>query len=57
MDYVITHWQEIASIGIVALATVLLIRAGVKERKNKKDCSGCSLVEIRNKQKYTLHKH
>ncbi len=57
MDYIIAHWQELTSLVIVAVTVLLLIRAIVIERKHKRDCSGCTLVEIRGRQKYTLPKH
>lgn len=56
MDYFIANWQEIISLGIVMLTLILMIRSEMQSRRNKKDCSGCALVEIRAKQRYTLRK-
>jgi hypothetical protein len=54
MDYFITDWQEIASIVIVALTVFLLVRNELRNRKHKKDCGNCALIEIRERQRYRL---
>ncbi|MFA6467313.1 MAG: hypothetical protein WCW35_00315 [Bacteroidota bacterium] len=56
MDTIITNWQEYCSLGIVAVTVVLMIRSEILQRKNKKDCSTCALVQIRSRQRYSLRK-
>ncbi len=48
------NWQEIISLLIVAVTIVLLVRNELQNRKNKKDCGNCALVEIRERQRYKL---
>ncbi len=55
MDYFMMHWQEIASLIIVVITIILLVRNELNNRKHKKDCGNCALVEIRERQRYKLH--
>jgi len=48
------HWQEITSLFIVAVTIILLVRNELLNRKNKKDCGNCTLIEIRERQRYKL---
>ncbi|MFA6455834.1 MAG: hypothetical protein WCW40_03350 [Bacteroidota bacterium] len=56
MDTLISNWQEYSALGIVAVTVVLMVRSELRQRKNKKDCSNCALVEIRSRQRYSLRK-
>jgi|GEM_PF-5056636 len=56
MDYIITHWQEITSLGIVAFTVILMIRGEIHARKNKKDCSNCALATLKSRQRYEQRK-
>lgn len=53
MDYIITHWQEITSLGIVAFTVILMIRSEIHARKNKKDCGNCTLAAMKSQVRYT----
>ncbi len=48
------NWQEIISLFIVAVAIILLVRNEMQNKKNKKDCGNCTLIEIKERQRYKL---
>jgi len=48
------NWQEIVSLLIVVLAIILLVKNELHNRKNKKDCGNCALIEIRERQRYRV---
>ncbi len=45
MDLIIKHWQEILSLGIVAVTAILMTLKFVAKRKVKEDCAHCALVQ------------
>lgn len=45
MDHIVTHWQEVISLIIVAITAALWIRSVVVSRK-RKNCERCILGEI-----------
>jgi hypothetical protein len=49
-----TQWQEIVSLVIVVITIILLVRNELRDRKYKKDCGNCALIEIRDRQRYKL---
>lgn len=52
MDTFVKHWQDFASLAIVALAVVLMIRSALIRKNMKNNCSNCALMEMKKKELY-----
>lgn len=56
MDHIINNWQEYISLGIVAIAFVLIVRSRITNKKNNQSCSNCSLAAMKNNIEYKPHR-
>ncbi len=50
MDTLVTHWQEIISLAIVASAVGAMIRSALNRKDMKNNCSNCALMEMKKKE-------